>query len=302
LDWSGTWKEIGESDGPKTGHVHVDGQGSCSSGSCLHLFGDGEQLSVGVSRPADTSFLDEAEVSYKVAYGYIETVDVGSAKLLVQVSSLEKGAWVTIDSYILGSESFGTEHPVVEVTSHLSSLFALRFVVSGLLSGEVYIDDVEIKGAYRETATTTTTTSKPTSTVESVATTIRSRSTTSTTRPEETTTTLAATTTTTTDRTTSTIAAAVTRLGNPPSPPQRRLGDAGTLRDTPNGIQTSFDGSLFGDVGAVPIFDKVDVGVDYNMAVEVVESSWAWMALLGVVIGWAIVTRIDRRRTPRPKA
>jgi hypothetical protein len=40
----------------------------------------------------------------------------------------------------------------------------------------------------------------------------------------------------------------------------------------------------------------VDLQADYRNAVEVIRSSWAWMALLGLMTAWAIVSRLDRTR------
>jgi len=40
----------------------------------------------------------------------------------------------------------------------------------------------------------------------------------------------------------------------------------------------------------------VDFRADYNMAVEVIEASWGWMVLLGLVVAYSIISGLDRRR------
>jgi hypothetical protein len=40
----------------------------------------------------------------------------------------------------------------------------------------------------------------------------------------------------------------------------------------------------------------VDFQADYNMAVEVIRASWAWMVLLGLLVAYSIISGLDRRR------
>jgi hypothetical protein len=68
------------------------------------------------------------------------------------------------------------------------------------------------------------------------------------------------------------------------------------IRAAARGLQANFQGDLFGEVRTVSALNGVDLQADYKMAVEVIKSSWAWMAILGLLIAWAIVTGLDRRR------
>ncbi len=72
--------------------------------------------------------------------------------------------------------------------------------------------------------------------------------------------------------------------------------DTTGIRASARGLQADFQGDLYGDVRTVSSLDGVDVQVDYNMAVEVIESSWAWMVLLGLLVAYSIITGLDRRR------
>jgi hypothetical protein len=49
-------------------------------------------------------------------------------------------------------------------------------------------------------------------------------------------------------------------------------------------------------VRTVSSLNGVDLRADYNMAVEVIRASWAWMVLLGLVVAWALISGLDRRR------
>jgi hypothetical protein len=49
-------------------------------------------------------------------------------------------------------------------------------------------------------------------------------------------------------------------------------------------------------VRTVSSLGGVDLQADYNMAVEVIKATWAWMVVLGLLIAWAIVSGLDRRR------
>ena len=69
------------------------------------------------------------------------------------------------------------------------------------------------------------------------------------------------------------------------------------IRAAARGLQADFQGDLYGEVRSLSSVDGTDFRADYNMAVEVIEASWAWIVLLGLVIAYSIVTGLDRRRT-----
>jgi hypothetical protein len=65
------------------------------------------------------------------------------------------------------------------------------------------------------------------------------------------------------------------------------------------GLQANFQGDVFGEVRGVSYVNGVDLQADYNMAVEIIEASWGWMALLGLVVAYSILSGLDRRRRRR---
>jgi len=40
----------------------------------------------------------------------------------------------------------------------------------------------------------------------------------------------------------------------------------------------------------------VDVRAEYNMAVEVIRASWGWIVLLALLVGYSIISGLDRNR------
>ena len=68
------------------------------------------------------------------------------------------------------------------------------------------------------------------------------------------------------------------------------------IRAAARGLQANFQGDLYGDVPSVSALNGIDFQADFNMAVEVIEASWAWIVLLGLVIAYSIISGLDRRR------
>lgn len=317
LPWSGPWQELGDDGDPKLGNVRVVSNGNCADGACMQLGGDLILLqSFGATRQADTTeFADEFELSFDLK----TTGGSAGATLRVQISR-NGSEWSTLTSYDL--KSAVTEKATFEVDEdYRSEQFRIAFVYEGLLdlnSPKAHIDNVELLGVLGEedgdsTTTTTTTTTLASTTTTAPSTTTTLASTTTTTRSAVTSTTSTTTTTTvvpaasggdetprinTTSSTTTTTpesgddngSEAVILAGSAPT-------GGGGIRQAARGVQADFDGALFGEVRTVdPAFTGVDVGVDFSMAVEVIESSWAWLVLLGLLIAWSAVSGLDRRQ------
>jgi hypothetical protein len=312
LFWESPWKEIGEGDGPSIGAVYVDVDPYCADYKCLHILGQGESFSlIGVVRRADLSEFKEAQLAYEVKRLFGGNLE-GNAKLLVQVSA-DGSTWDTIDSYVLETTDSNPIRSSKPIKTWISEAFAVRFVVTGILGSEVFIDNVQITGSVPSKPTTTTTTTVPTTvtttkttttvtTIKTTTTTTKPLPTTTTTKPLPTTTTTDATTTTTSapDTTTTTAPTTTTTTTGvvvvvPPATPPTGSG----IRETAFGVQADYSSGLFGSMTrGQPEVLGVELDADYKMAVEVIESSWAWMVVLLVVIAGAIVSGLDRRKSP----
>lgn len=311
VQWSTSWATQGE--------VNLVSSSSCESGKCVRMGALTTLLgTLRATRGADTSIFD-GDLSLRYSLTAASGVG-GSLSVRVRAGG---GSWETVKAYALGS-SF-SDHPTIALEDDLcSESFEVRFEYSAVfLGGPVFIDNVEIQGSIAEeppTTTTTTTTTIPTTT---------------TTKPPPTTTTTADPSPTTersgssgsSTSTTSTTVAATTVTtttlpgGGPGSengerPPDLAADDTDTaevivagpgtggflgtldgsgIRAAARGLQADFDRNLYGEIRAVSSLVAVDVQAEYNMAVEVIRTSWGWIVLLALLVGYSIVSGLDRR-------
>ena len=283
LVWESPWREIGESDGPGNGFVQVDVGVRCR---CLYIEGAGDNLAlIGVIRPADLGMFESVKLSYEVRRYFNEDFkNEVDAQLHVQVST-DGASWKTLKTLNLDKSDGSPLKNKHDVTGWIAESFTVRYVVTGILGGAVFVDDVEFEGEF--TKPTTTTTTKPTTT-----TTQRPTTTTTESEPTTTTTTTLPPTTTTTSTTTPDDGDNATGVIPNDGPPP------GTgIREAETGIQADYDRSLFGTMDMEkPSVLGIELSADYLMAVEVIEASWTWMLGLGLIIAWAIVSNVERKR------
>jgi hypothetical protein len=285
LTWDGPWAEIGEDDGPDTGWVHVmDEPPLCAGNKCLHIYSTGINLnSLGAVRYADTSVFEQASLSY-----YLDGEVLLNATVSTQVTTNGSG-WQTIDTNTILALGDSSGERTVSIDDHLSAGFGVRFVVSGVLDGEVYIDNVEIEGDLVVDPPTTTTTTEPSTTTTGPATT--TNPTTPETRPSTTSTIAPSTTTTRLD----------TGVLAPPDGPTTSTTLAGSpalagsgLRVGESGVQADFGSDMFGGDLMAP--EVLGLSIDYRTAVEVIGAHWVWLLVLMLVITGALVGGVDRKR------
>ncbi|REK22226.1 MAG: hypothetical protein DWQ40_03350, partial [Actinobacteria bacterium] len=153
LDWSPlSWAELSDDGKAGTGLVHVDPEGDCVGSKCLHIYADGADVSeLGAQRAADTSVFTSFELCYEVRFD--DDDESSDAVLHVQKSINGGDSWYTLESYELydGLQA----HPSHWIGGPYENTI-IRFIVEGYLDGEVFIDDVELKGDLVEPPTTTT--------------------------------------------------------------------------------------------------------------------------------------------------
>lgn len=325
LPWEKPWHEVGDDGSPSSGLVHVY-TGGCYDYKCLNIEGHGDVGTLGAKRYADLSRFTQAEVCFDVVAELRGDESLTSGTLAVQATS-DGANWKTIDSYSLQTLNWTSQHGQRSLDNYLSEDFGVRFVVTGILEGEVYVDNVEIKGTVVAPPASTTTSSSSTSTSSSTTSTTKPNVTT-TSEPKPTTTTEPKATTTTTDRaatttteggttvdtgrtgttskpdssttsttvveSTTTTLAAIVPAGPIVPPPNTGL------RETSKGVQADYSTELFGamDMEDAEVL-SVELEANYSMAVEVFSASWIWVVALLLIIATAIVTGLDRRRADK---
>jgi hypothetical protein len=303
LTWDGPWAEIGEDppDGPDIGWVHVMDDSHCSGNKCLHIYSTGINFNpLGAVRYADTSVFEEATLSY-----YLDGEVLLNVTVRTQVTTNGSG-WQTIDTNTILALGDSSGERTISIDDQLSEGFGVRFVVSGVLDGEVYIDNVEIEGDLVVEPTTTTTTEPTTTTTEPTTTTTEPTTTTKPTTPDtrpSTTSTTAPNTTTTTTRPDSGVSpppdglTTSTTLAGSPTQSEDPIAGSG-LRVGESGVQADFGSDMFGGDLMTP--EVLGLSIDYRTAVEVIGAHWVWLLVLILVITGALVGGIDRKRGKRP--
>ncbi|HEU5112641.1 MAG TPA: hypothetical protein VFU96_04940 [Acidimicrobiia bacterium] len=66
------------------------------------------------------------------------------------------------------------------------------------------------------------------------------------------------------------------------------------IRAAARGLQANFQGDLYGEVRSVSALNGTDFRADFSLAVEVIEASWVWIVVLGLVIAYSILSGLDR--------
>ncbi len=289
---------------------------------------------IGATRRADTSDLEDLELCFDIkSVGALLNstlqVDVRAEDGWVTVKTYQLSSPVnehpTIDIGDFRSEDFRVRFRLSAPLLGATEVFIDNIEITG------NIEDTSTTSTTQPPATTSTTQPPTTSTTRPAATTttIKPAATTTTSEPRTptsdgdstTTTTVTVTSTepgtvTTSDQGESSTTTTIALVGSDDSggggpggggPGDGGRGDGGDpgsaiappgsgIRAAARGLQASFQGDLYGDVRTVSALGGVDLQADYNMAVEVIRASWAWMALLALVIAWALVTGLDRRR------
>jgi hypothetical protein len=335
LPWPGPWSEIGDDGDEKKGNVRVVSSGNCS-GTCMRMSALTTLLgAIGAVRSADTSLLEETTLSFDVRSTsslLASTLDVqvngGGGWVGVAQYQLAPGIneHASIDVSDFSSEDFRVRFLFSGLLLS-SEVFIDTVEILG-----TYVESTTTTTTTVPQPTTTTVPQPTTTTTQpSTTTTSGSEGTTPTTTPGSSS--PAPTTTqpgndksTTTTRpgetdgsTTSTAPESSTTViaGGPGGPGQDGGSDGGAsddegaendgstdafapggsgIRAAARGLQANFQGDLYGDVRAVSALNGIDFQADFNMAVEVIEASWAWIVLLGLVIAYSIVSGLDRRR------
>jgi hypothetical protein len=80
-----------------------------------------------------------------------------------------------------------------------------------------------------------------------------------------------------------------------PPPEDEGAPDGSGIRAAARGLQANFQGGVYGEVRTVSALNGVDFQANYNMAVEIIEASWGWMILLGLLVARSIISGLDRR-------
>lgn len=174
-DWSGPWKEIGESDGARSGGaVWVWPHPFCSEGYCLKIGGDEDLEETGVLRRADVAGATRLRLSYDVRRHLLD--DDAEARAKVRISGDGGRNWKTLQTYPMDRGDAATRSESFLVTEFAGPKTVVAFIVTGDAE-DAYItfDNIQLAARFDDvadnTSTTTTTTQPPSPTTTTTTTT-----------------------------------------------------------------------------------------------------------------------------------
>jgi hypothetical protein len=306
-NWSGSWQESGESDGPATGNVRVIASDRClgGSGNCMRIGSDGGNLSNhGVSRAAN---LDDA-VSATLSFHYRrQTQGQVSGSVTVQVSGNGGSSWTTLTTINFAGPQKAS-NATFNIGGYMGPNTKARFRGTGSgVNGYLHFDAIEITADIAPpittttvvtttvpgTPTTTTTPGTPTTTIPGTPTTTTTPGTPTTTAPGS------PTTTTIPGATPSTTAASVTAT----NPTATSTGTASTTTSSAGGDAAMSEAPGEATVGATEAAgqspDELPTSDDLPpmaIAVEAVSANAATLAILALVASGLAIAGIDRTK------
>ena len=337
--WEGPWSEIGDDGDEKKGNVRVVSSGNCSGNcmrmsALTTLLG-----SIGAVRSADTSLFEDLTLKFDIRSTpslLASTLDVqvnaGGGWVGVAHYQLASGIneHASIDVSDYSSENFRVRFLfsglLLSSEVFIDTVEVLGTYIEPTTTTTTTVPQTTTTTVPATTTThasTTTTTSRP-ATTSTTTPGLGSPGTTTTTRPgseNSTTTTLpggggGSTTSTTPDSSTTTSIIAGGPGGQGPGggpvdggPDGDATGGEGSaeafasggsgIRAAARGLQANFQGDLYGEVRSVSAVTGTDFQADFSLAVEVIEASWVWIVLLGLVVAYSMVSGLERRSALR---
>ncbi|MGY8873202.1 MAG: DUF6701 domain-containing protein, partial [Pseudomonadales bacterium] len=145
-NWTGSWAEVGESDGVSAGIARVRSD-LCSSGNCLRLGVPSGSSALtfsnrGVYREADLSGATSATLSFVYRRG----ANQGNQTVVLSVSNNGGSSWTNLQSYYIDRSNTSAVSASFDISAYASSNTQIRFLASGnrAVIG-MYIDDINIR-------------------------------------------------------------------------------------------------------------------------------------------------------------
>ena len=316
MNWSGSWQESGESNGPTTGNVQVSASDRCfrGSGNCLRIGSDGGNLTNrGVSRTANLTNAVSATLSFRYRR---QTQGQVPGSVTVQVSGTGGSSWTTLTTINLAGPQKASSASF-DISGYMGSSTVVRFRGSGTgVTGYLHIDAIEVAA---DMVSPTTTTTPVTTTIPGIPTTT---STTVPGTPTTTTTTVpgAPTTTTAPGTPTTTVPGSPTSTTAPGTPTTTVAGSPTTTTATSSparattttmpptdGDTTAPDAPNESTPIAVQAADELQATSTTDdlaplvLAVETVSANAATLVILALVASGLAIAGIDRaKREPAP--
>jgi MSHA biogenesis protein MshQ len=143
-NWTTSWLEVGENDGPSSGIVRVSST-LCGTGDCLRIGGPGIANSWsnrGALREADLSSAGSATLTFN----YYSGASRDSETVTLAVSNNGGTSWTTLQTYNITSTNLSPTAQSFDLSSHISANTQIRFLSSASNAvTSMSIDDLKIQ-------------------------------------------------------------------------------------------------------------------------------------------------------------
>ncbi len=141
-NWSNTWQETGEADGPSSGKMQVVSDAHCQIGNCFRFGGGGGGPSTEVSREVDLSTTTSATLTFT----YRRNDDQNGGTIKLEISNDGGTSWTTLQTYAMNGIDPIPIPQSFDVSAYISSNTQIRFVRTGNLTRFFFADNIQIQG------------------------------------------------------------------------------------------------------------------------------------------------------------
>ncbi len=140
-NWSLSWQESGESDGPTVGKIQVVLDSHCATGNCMRLGGGGGGPSTEARREVNLSGASTATLTFT----YRREVIGNSGQIRLEASNNGGSTWTTLQTYSLNTSDVTQIPQSFNLTPFISSNTQIQFRRNGnTLNRYYFADDIQI--------------------------------------------------------------------------------------------------------------------------------------------------------------
>ncbi len=143
--WTGSWQELGETDGPGFGRVRVVTSAGCVAANCLRIGGDDVSITNrGVLREANLASATAATLSVSSRR---QILDDGGGSILLQVSGNGGASWTVLKTWNLNGADSSQVVDSFDISPYLAPDTQIRLVGSGSVESYLHVDNLQISSS-----------------------------------------------------------------------------------------------------------------------------------------------------------
>lgn len=140
-NWTNSWTETGESDGPTTGKLSVITNATCASGNCMKLRNDTSTV-VRLTREANLA----AAITASLKFSYRRTMVSGSGgNIQLEISKDGGSTFTLLKTYPLNVTDSAQISENIDISAYIAANTQIRFSTDGSnIQTNIHIDNIEI--------------------------------------------------------------------------------------------------------------------------------------------------------------